>query len=354
MNKKLPKKTTIYDIAKEIGVSTATVSRVLSNSGYPVKEELRKKIQDTAEKLNYSVNIVGRMLKKNISMDIGVIIPTITNPFYSQLLLGIDLEARKKDYNILLCNSLRDRNIEKKYIELLYQKQVSGLIISSIDENHSFLKKIQDSGVKVVAFDQDIEDFPCSKVGFDYTKGGIIATSFLISMGHTNIAFLSSPLNRKNRKDTAEGYRLALIQHGLSFDENNIITSISEEESETGTYEFENGKNLISRFLQLKNRPTAIFAVNDMTALGIIQELSNRGLSVPEDVSVIGFDNIELASMVNPPLTTVNQPAYETGRLACKILLSSMENNSNETIILEPNLVIRKSVRQIKFTKNSN
>ncbi|NSW89135.1 MAG: LacI family DNA-binding transcriptional regulator [Firmicutes bacterium] len=344
------KKTTIYDIAKEVGTSTATVSRVLSGSGYPVKEETRYKILDAARKLNYAPNMVGRMLKKNDSRDIGVIIPTISNPFYPQIILGIELEARQKGYNILLCNSFRDPVTEKKYIETLYQKQVKGIIISSIGDNGKFLWEMQKKGLKIVTIDQDIEGLKCSKVGFNYVKGGLIATEYLINEGHRNIAFITSPLTKVSRRDTLEGYKLALLKNNIQIREENIIVGEREEEYENATYEFENGKRMVKRFLQLEKRPSAIFAVNDMTAFGAIQELINNGLSVPEDVSIVGFDNIEVSCMVNPPLTTVNQPAFETGKLACQMLLESFESNEYEdvSIILEPSLIIRKSVASIR------
>lgn len=340
------RKTTIYDVAKEVGTSTATVSRVLSNSGYPVTGELREKILGAAQRLNYTPNIVGRMLKKSESHDIGVIIPTISNPFYPQMVLGIELEARNRGYDILLCNSFREAETEKKYLESLYQKQVSGIILSSVDENHSYLGTMQENGVQIVLVDQVMEDLKCSRVGFDYIKGGMIAVEHLIRMGHRKIAFLSSPLKRKSRRETMEGYRLALMKNNIEFHKEYVILSESEEESRSGTYEFENGKWLAGKFLALPERPTAIFAVNDMTAFGIIQELLANGVRVPEDVSVIGFDNIELSSMIHPPLTTVNQPAYETGRLACKLLLDSMESGGGQdmAITLEPSLVVRKSV----------
>ncbi|HOJ09837.1 MAG TPA: LacI family DNA-binding transcriptional regulator [Clostridiales bacterium] len=343
------KKTTIYDIAKEAGVSTATVSRVLSKSGYPVKEQTRKKILDAVETLNYEPNIIGRMLKKNDSMDIGVIIPTISNPFYPEMVLGVEQEARLKGFNNLLCNSFRDAATERKYIETLYQKQVKGIIISSIGENYKFLEIMQEKGIKIVTIDQDIEGMKCSKVGFDYIKGGLIATEYLIEQGHNNITFVTSPLNRKSRRDAFEGYKLGLSKNGIPFNENNVIVSEKEEEYENATYEFENGRYLAKRFMQIRNGSTAIFAVNDMTAFGIIQELLGNGVKVPEEVSVVGFDNIEVSSMVSPPLTTVNQPAFETGKLACRILLHSLEGNGYEdtSIILEPSLVIRSSVAKI-------
>ncbi len=343
------KKVTIYDIAREAETSTATVSRVLSNSGYPVKEEMRKKILLAAEKLNYLPNSLGRMLKKSESMDIGVIIPTISNPFYPQVILGIELEARRRSYNILLCNSFRDPDTEKKYITSLVQKQVKGIIISSIDENHMFLKQMIENEVKIVVFDQDIDRLKCNKVGFDFLKGGMIAVEHLIKNGHRNIAFVSAPLTRKSRRETMEGYKLALLKNELPFNENNIIISETEEEFENATYEFENGRGLVKKFLEIEERPTAIFAVNDMTAFGVIRELWNNNILVPDDVSVVGFDNIEVSTMINPPLTTVNQPSFETGRLACKTLLDSMEdsNYGEVSITLEPSLVERKSVKNI-------
>jgi LacI family transcriptional regulator len=345
------KKTTIYDIAVEVGTSAATVSRVLSNSGYPVKEEVRDKILEASERMNYSPNIIGRMLKKSESMDIGVIIPTISNPFYSQIILGIELEARQRGFNILLCNSFREAEAEKKYMDSLYQKQVRGIIVSSIDENHVLLGKMQQSGVKVVIFDQNIDDVKFNRVGFDYMKGGMLAVEYLIAMGHRNIAFVTAPLIRRSRKETMDGYKFGLIKNGVEFKEENVIASSSEEEAEGVTYEFENGRKLVRRFLELKERPTAIFAVNDMTAFGIIQELVNNGIRVPEDVSIIGFDNIEFSSMISPPLTTINQPSFQTGKLACKMLLDSISDESygeEVCMLMEPSLVVRKSVRRLK------
>ena len=340
------KKATIYDIASEVGTSAATVSRVLSKSGYPVKEELSRKIFEAAGRMNYSTNMVGRMLKKSESKDIGVIIPTISNPFYPQMVLGIELEARHRGFNILLCNSFRDAATEKVYMESLYQKQIRGLIISSMDENHLFLKEMQENGVKIVVLDQGDQELKCGKVGFNYIQSGLIAVEYLFKMGHRNIGFITSPLTRRSRRETLEGYKLAFLKKNLMIKEENILVAQTEEESYTGTYEFENGRRLAKKLLELRERPTAVFAVNDMTAFGIIQELSNNGVRVPEDISVIGFDNIEVSSMINPPLTTVNQPSFETGRLACKLLLDSMDHRESGdlSITLEPTLVERKSV----------
>ena len=348
---KTAKKATIYDIAKKAGTSTATVSRVLSNSDYPIGKEIRKKVLDTAQEMNYSPNLLGRMLKKNDSRDIGVVIPNISNPFYPQLVLGIEMEARKHGFNVLLCNSFRDVSNEKKYIESMYQKQVKGIILSTIREEHSFLQKLCENGLKIVGFDQNIEGFQCNKVGFDFTAGGIMAVDYLVKMGHKKIAFATSPLTRRSRREIFSGYKLGLMKNNIDFSDDYVYVVEVEKEVENGTFEFESGLDIARRCIASKDRPTAIFGVNDMTAMGIMHGLINSGVKVPEDISVIGFDNIEFSAMVNPALTTINQPSFETGKLACRILIDSFVESENNYISLklEPSLIERKSVRNLKI-----
>lgn len=351
MQNKPIKKVTIYDIAREAGTSTATVSRVLSNSDYPISREIRKKVLDTAHKMNYSPNLLGRMLKKSESRDIGVIIPNISNPFYPQLVLGIETEARKHGFNILLCNSFRDVQNEQKYIQIMYQKQVKGIILSTIREEHSFLKQLCKNGLRIVGFDQNIEDFQCNKVSFDFTAGAIMAVDYLVSMGHRNIAFATSPLTRRSRREVFNGYKLGLMKNNIKFSEDYLFIEESEKEVENGTFEFESGIDIATKCLSSKKTPSAIFAVNDITALGIMHGLISGGVKIPDDVSVMGFDNIEFSGMFNPPLTTIDQPAFETGRLACKILIENIEKeeNGNISIKLEPKLVVRDSVKNLKL-----
>jgi LacI family transcriptional regulator len=344
------KKATIYDIAQKAGTSTATVSRVLSNSSYPTSREIRKKVLDTAQKMNYTPNLLGRMLKKNESRDIGVIIPNISNPFYPQLVLGIETEAKKHGFNILLCNSFRDVSNEKKYIESMYQKQVKGIILSTISEEHGFLKKLCENGLKIVGFDQNIEDFQCNKISFDFTAGGMMAVDYLVSMGHKKIAFATSPLTRRSRREIFDGYKLGLMKNNIEFSADYLYVAELEKEVENGTFEFENGIKIARKCLASKKLPTGIFAVNDVTAMGIMHGLLSSGVKIPEDISVIGFDNIEFSAMVNPPLTTINQPAFETGRLACKVLIENLEGDESDYVSfkLEPSLVQRESVRNVK------
>ncbi len=348
--KKTIKRATVYDVAKMAGTSTATVSRVLSNSDYPISKEIRKKVIDAAQKMNYTPNLLGRMLKKSESKDIGVIIPNISNPFYPQLVLGIETEAKKHGFNILLCNSFRDVTNEKKYIESMYQKQVRGIILSTISEEHGFLKELCDRGLKIVGFDQNIEDFQCNKITFDFTQAGMMAVDYLISKGHKKIAFATSPLTRRSRREIFDGYKLGLMKNNIGFSDDLVYIVELEKEVENGTFEFQSGVDIARKCLASANLPTAIFAVNDITAMGIIHGLINSGIKVPDDISVMGFDNIEFSAMINPPLTTINQPAFETGRLACKILIENLEDSDSNyvSIKLEPTLIERKSVKNLK------
>lgn len=341
---------TIYDIASKANTSVATVSRVLSNSDYPVSEKMREKIKKTAAELNYTPNLLGRMFKKNEVSDIGVIVPTIQNPFYTQVLIGVENEVKKSGYDVLLYNSYRDVKAERRHIEKLSQKQIRGLIISSVDAKSPALMAFVKTGGTVVMIDQNIEYPGCINVKFDFVRASRMAVDFLVSMGHRNIAFLSSPQVIQSRVDNLTGYRLTLAEHAIPVRPENVIISESEYEAAYGMYEFENGKELAKKFCSLKPRPTAIFTVNDLTAFGIIQELTTQGICVPDEVSVMGFDNIEISKMSNPSLTTVSQPSYETGRIASVLLLGSLNGNApggNVVVELEASVVVRNSVKRI-------
>ncbi len=344
------KAVTIYDIAKEAKVSVATVSRVLSNSDYPVNASTREKVKQIAADWHYTPNLLGKIFKKNEANDIGVIVPTIQNPFYTEVLIGIGAEVTKSGYDVLLYNSNRDVGTERRHIRKLCQKQVKGLIISSVDTDPETLTEFLKAGGTVLLFDQFKHIPGCINLTFDFIKASRMAVEYLIAMGHRNIAFLSSPLVIKSRSDNLEGYKQAHISHCIPVRQENIIVGNKEHEIEDGLYEFENGKELANLFCKLKNRPTAIFTVNDLTAFGVIQQLATLGIAVPKDVSVMGFDNISIAKMVNPPLTTVAQPSFETGKIAGRLLAAALAGDASESgtvTKLEPSVVIRDSVKDI-------
>lgn len=340
----MKKPITIHDIAKIANVSSATVSRVLSNSDYPVSKALREKIQRIAKEENYIPNLLGKQLKTNSSMTLGVIIPSISNPFYSSVMLGIEEAARKKNFHVILCNSLQNPELEDEYLKTIVEKQVKGLIISSISKDKKLLKSFIKTGLNVVAMDQKIDEENLCQIEFDYRKGGYLATKHLIAKGHRRIGYVTSLLDRPSRRSIFQGYSDAMSESGLEarFEE------AESEEVYKGIYEFDSGKKLTGNLLSGPNPPTAIFACNDIMAFGVINELTLRGIQVPDDISVMGFDGIDFGQMIHPPLTTIKQPDYEMGKLACTMLLEMMGGDSSDSlnIMLQPKLVERESVRE--------
>lgn len=336
------KPVTIHDIAKMANVSSATVSRVLSNSSYPVKAALRDKIWRIAKEANYVPNVIGKQLKTNTNMTIGVIIPSISNPFYSSVILGIEGIARERRYQVLLCNSLQDPALEDEYVKAMFEKQVKGMIISSISADRKTLKHYIDMGLNVVALDQTIDEAGICQIEFDYRKGGYMAASHLIAQGHKRIAYVTAPLDRPSRRSICRGYEEAMREASLA-----PLVQVSErEEVYDGAFEFDNGRRLTRQLLELPAAPTAIFACNDMTAFGVLSELAQAGVRVPDEMSVVGFDGIAFGQMTTPPLTTIKQPDYEMGRLACKLLLDMLADGRQPElgITLQPKLLERGTV----------
>lgn len=346
MDKKNP---TISDIAKMANVSIATVSRVLNNANYPVKEEVRNKILKIAREINYKPNIFSKMLKGGVSKEIGVIVPSITNPFYAQLVSAVEKECISRGYVPIICSSYNSSKLEKKHIDMFSQKQVAGMLMSTINNNKTLLKILSDLDMKFVLFDQNYEELDCDSVSFDFYKSSYLAVEYLIQCGHKDIALLTAPLDRKSRKLIYEGYKKCLKDKGLRFNSKRVIVSSASDTSERGEAEYENGRNLTRQLLESEMLPDAIVAINDMTAIGIIKELTSNGINVPNDISVIGFDNISISAMINPALTTMNQPSYETGILATRMLLDRIEGREvkNNKIVLQPTLIERNSVKKI-------
>ncbi|MFD0961051.1 LacI family DNA-binding transcriptional regulator [Paenibacillus chungangensis] len=342
------KPATIYDIAKHVNASPATVSRVLSNSNYPVRPALAEKIRKAAKELNYTPNSIGRQLKTNKTSTIGVIIPSITNPFYAAVVSGIEETASEQGYQVLLCNSQNDPELELQHLRNLQENQVKGVILSSIIDKNDALQQYLSRGYKVVTIDQNHPDINTCRINFDYIKGGAIIAAHLLEQGHRDIAFLSAPLDRPSRQLIYQGYAEALHIHEVEMDQSRVLIS-SPTDAGKPISEFQQGKQLTRQLLQSKPWPTAILASNDMLAFGVMNELINHGIRVPEEMSVVGFDNLEFAEIVAPALTTIEQPKQEMGAIACRMLIDLLNNADNQPgeIMLQPQLVERKSVHSL-------
>lgn len=339
------KRATIIEIARLANTSTATVSRVLSGADYPVSETLRNAVKQAAKEVGYVPNAFGQSLKNGKTKDIGVIIPNFTNPFYMQMISGIEAMCREQGYNPIICSSNNDEDHELANIELLRKKCVEGLIISSIHKSPLEIQSALSMHKHVVLFDQESPLSGCDYVTFDFEQGGYMAVSYLLSKGHRHIAFLTAPLEKRgSRRALYRGCQRAIQEWGEP-----TRCSLVVEDIRTDNYtrwEYENGQLLANRIVEMTDRPTAVFVYNDMTAISVMSQLMKQGLRIPEDISVMGFDNIVMSEFANPPLTTVCQPAYETGSLAAQTIIDKIEGRrfTNCRIDLTPQLIERDSV----------
>lgn len=343
----MEKQATIRDVARLAGVSLATVSRVLSDGDYPVSAELKQRVRDAVAQLGYVPNTVARSLRQDVSRDIGLVIPNISNPFYLQTMLGINDALNKKDYSLILCNTMRNAQQERVYLRQLFERKVRGIILSSVDENADIVEEYGKKGMKFVLLDQKITGMESTGINFDSRAGARMATEHLISLGHSRIAFATMPMTRWTRTEMHMGYRDALVLAGLGYDPRLVYERMPEKLAAYADFELEAGKMIAESFLADGCPATAIVCINDMLAIGLIKTLKARGVRVPEDVSVFGFDDIPFASTFEPSLSTVHYPAIETGRLAAMMLMDTLESGSGEMPVsmqLAPSLVIRETV----------
>ncbi|MBR7186931.1 MAG: LacI family DNA-binding transcriptional regulator [Clostridia bacterium] len=341
------KKPTIRDVAQLAGVSVATASRVLGNPDYPVSARTQQKVRGAAAALDYVVNDAARSLRREASRDVALVIPNVSNPFYLQTMLGIDDVLLNNGCSMLLCNTMGDADREHRCLRQLYERQVRGVILSSVDENAAVVEKYRGKGMKFVMLDQRLTDDESVGIGFDSRAGARLATDHLIAQGHRSIAFATLPRTRWTRTEMFKGYRDALMSAELVFDEALVYEGLPDPEDERRGPELGAGQRIARAFLRAGRPATAILCVNDMLAIGVIQTLLESGVRVPQDVSVMGFDDIPLAEVYVPALTTVRYPAVETGRMAALMMLDSLNNRELDlrfSMRLNPQLVVRQSV----------
>lgn len=310
---------TIYDVAREAAVSMATVSRVV-NGNPNVKPTTRKKVLAAIERLGYRPNAVARGLASKKTTTVGVIIPDISNAFFAELARGIDDIASMYKYNIILCDS--DQRLEKEIhlINTLLEKQVDGIVYMGREITDEHLQVFNTSTVPIVlaGTKEKSEEFP--SVNIDQKQAGYDATEHLIQRGHKRIAMVTGPFQDPLLgTERFGGYRNALKDYGVEFRQD-FVTS--------GKLTYDLGLEAARLFMSLDQPPTAIFAASDETAVGVIHAIQDMGKRVPEDIEVVGFDNIRLAEMVRPRLTTVVQPTYDIGAVAMRLLTKYMNNET--------------------------
>lgn len=341
------KQITIKDVAKRAGVSVATASRVLSDSSYPVRPALQQKVREAAEALEYSPNAFAQALRNDICKDIALIIPNLSNPFYLQAVLGAGEALEQDSYSIRFCNTMHDPERERRFIRQLYDRQVRGVILSSVaQDNAEFVNKYIRKGMKFVLLDQLLTGVAAPSIEYDSRAGARMATEHLLALGHKKIAFATTPLVRFTRKEIHAGYCKALNAAGITPEEALLYVRSMDKSGRGSDYELNIGRLIADEMIKDRCPATAVVCINDMIAIGLIQALTQNGIRVPEDVSVVGFDDIPLAGAYIPSLTTVHYPAQEMGRLAAIMLqdaLRSEEGAMSVSMRLSPQLVVRGS-----------
>lgn len=331
---------TIREVAAMANVSVATVSRVLNDSGivsYKARAAVLRAIRET----DYSPNLLGRSLRRTETRIVLVLLPTIANPFYSGVVKGMEEIASEYGYNVMMCDTASDPEKEKLYTDLLRNRLADGIIFLSPEMKSNELSELAGQ-LPVVQCSEYKEEAGISTVAIDNSKAAYTAICHLINMGHKRISMISVKNDLISARKREEGYRAALMDHGIRYDAGLI---------EYGDYSFKSGIRAGNTIIYMKERPTAVFAISDIMAIGAIKAVREAGLQVPNDIAVMGFDNISFSSMCSPTLSTISQPRYDIGSIAMKLLVKQLENGlaARETIFLEHELIIREStMRSVK------
>ncbi|BCS97403.1 LacI family transcriptional regulator [Desulfoluna limicola] len=326
---------TIIDVARLAGVSTATVSRVI-NSPDSVREATRNKVLLAMKTCNYKYNALARGFVTKKSNTIGLIIPNINNPVFADSTLGVQEYAEEHNIKVVLGNSYYKYAQEENLVKVLRESQVDGLLITTTDLKGEVLKALVDDNFPFVLLFSTVKGGPISAVGIDNYRGGYIATDHLVSLGHRRIGMVAGNFSITDRSfHRWNGYRKCLRDNGIPYDKNLLVQT---------DHSLSGGRDSIKKLLELPSPPTAVFCSNDYIAFGAMKGAREAGLALPEDLSIVGFDDMQTASYMVPALTTIHQPAYEMGRRATELLMALMNTPGKPVqTMMDISLVIRES-----------
>ncbi|NCF68042.1 MAG: substrate-binding domain-containing protein [Chloroflexi bacterium] len=327
---------TIRDVAKRAGVASMTVSRVINNSGY-VSEATRAKVEAAVEELGYVPNMLGPSLRFNQTNTLALVVTDITNPFWTTIARGAEDAAHASDYSVILCNSDESPEKQEQYLTMLLKRRIDGILLAPACSSAEPVELIQKQRVAVVVLDRTVPVADVDIIRGDSIGGASQLTKHLLHLGHRQIAMLSGPQEVSTSADRVLGYRQALHEAGLEPDKNHIIW---------GNYTPTSGYSMTEKILSAVPRPTAIFAANNFIAIGALRALRDAGLKVPEDMSLVSFDDIPEVISLDPFLTTVTQPTYEMGYKATEMLLARLTSGGlqeYQSILLPTEIIVRRS-----------
>lgn len=332
---------TIRDIAKLLGISKSTVSRALNNH-YDVSQETSRKVHELAAKIDYHPNLLAQHLKLQRTNTIGVIIPETVNRFFAKAVGGIQQAANNAGYNVMICQSNETLALEQTNLQTLMASKVDGLLVSvsrQTDRSEHF-RYVIDKEIPLVFFDRIIEDLEVSQVYSNNHEICFQGTEHLIDQGCKRIAFIAGPKHLYTSRNRLSGYVAALKENNIPVSESLIVHT---------NYQVNDIEEYIRYLFNLRQKPDGIFAINDMTALEIMHILKKRGLQIPKDVAVLGFNNETICKIVEPTLSSIDHPAFDMGVAAAEILLKQIGNKEvfHEKRLIKSKLVIRESTTRI-------
>ncbi|MDP8163354.1 HTH-type transcriptional repressor PurR [Pasteurella skyensis] len=332
---------TIKDVAKLAGVSTTTVSHVINNTRF-VAEKTTKLVWDAISELNYSPSAVARSLKVNTTKSIGMIVTTSESPFFAEIILAMERHCYEMGYSLFLCNTQNDPEKIQNHLDMLMAKRVDGILVMCSEYTENSLALLNKANIPMVVMDWGVRDHSSDLIADNSFLGGYLATQHLIQNGHKKIAVITGNLFKTVSKNRFQGFNKAM-------DEANLL--IEPRWIQEGDFEPEGGFECMNNILDLEELPTAVFCFSDVMALGAISAINLRGLSVPQDISIIGYDNIHNSRFYAPPLTTMHQSKSRLSDRVLELLLEriSSKETSRERQVLEfiPELVVRDSVRNL-------
>ena len=325
------------DVARLAGVSTSTVSHVINNNRF-VSEQVRDRVEQAIRELNYAPSALARSLKIKQTRTIGMLLTASSNPFYSEVVRGVENSCYERGYSLILCNTEGDEERMNRSLETLMQKRVDGLLMMCT-ETHLPSADILNRypSVPMVMMDWAPFEGRGDIIQDNALLGGELATQYLIDRGYTRIACIAGPLDKTPARLRLDGFHQAMAASGLAVPPGYVVD---------GDFEFQGGFNAMNQLLALDPPPQAVFTSNDAMAVGVYHALYQAGLRVPQDMAVMGYDNSELARYLTPPLSTIHQPKDELGELAIDTLIHRMSDPdaSQQTLVLTPELVERGSV----------
>jgi LacI family transcriptional regulator, repressor for deo operon, udp, cdd, tsx, nupC, and nupG len=323
----------IQQVAQKAGVSVATVSRVLNHAA-SVSPKTRLKVENAIKDLNYEPSMLGRNLRNSESRLLLVLLPSISNPFYTEIINGIQNTAIAHSYNILLCETDSNPQRENIYFNMIKNKLADGVISMDPTVNMQKLNELAESHPVILCSEYE-ENGSIPYVTIDSELAAYQAVKHLIRIGNKKIALLNSDEKFLYARQRRSGYERALKEFDLPIREEWIY--------HTKDLEFQNGVQAMRMLLEQEEKPTAIFAVSDTLAIGALKGINGSGLHVPSDLAIVGFDNISFSNMTNPTLTTVSQPMYKMGVTAANMLIMSIKGEQVESVVLDHDLIIRES-----------